>query len=67
MFGELTLINCLARKSLANGYQPKKYCMERRFVFMRYDKIINLCVLSCFYAVGVSNDELSEQQYLASF
>ena len=39
----------------------KKYCVERRFVFMLYDKIINLCVLSCFYAVGVSNDELSKQ------
>ena len=67
MFGELTLINCLARKSLANGCQPKKYCVERCFIIMRYNKIINLCVLSCFYAVGVSNDELSEQRYLASF
>ena len=67
MFGELTLVNCLARKSLANGCQPKKLLRERRFLFMRYDKIINLCALSCFYAVGVSNDELSEQQYLASF
>ena len=68
MFGELTFVNCLARKSLANGCQPNKnYCVECCFVFIRYDKIINLCVLSCFYAVGVSNDELSEQQYLASY
>ena len=44
-----------------------KLLRERCFVFMRYDKIINLGVLSCFYAVGVSNNELSEQQYLASF
>ena len=66
MFGELTLVNCLTRKSLANGCQPKNYCMERRFVVMRYDKIINLCAF-VFFAVGVSNDELSEQQYLASF
>ena len=60
MFGELTLINCLARKSLANGYQSKNYCVECCFIFKCYDKIINLCALSCFYAVGVSNDELSE-------
>ena len=61
MFGELTVVKCLVRKSLVNGCQPKNYCMamEHCFVFMRYDKIINLCVLSCFYAVGVSNDELS--------
>ena len=51
MFGELTLVNCLARKSLANGCQPKKLLRERRFIFMRYDKIINICALSCFYAV----------------
>ena len=48
MFGELTLVNCLARKSLANGCQPKKLLRERRFVFMRSDKIINICALSCF-------------------
>ena len=32
--------------------------------FMCYDKIINLCVLSYFYPVGVSNDK---QQYLTIF
>ena len=62
MFGELTLVNCLVSKSLANGCQPKKLLHDHHFVFMCYDKIINLCALAmCFYAVDVSNDELSEQ------
>ena len=32
MFGELTLVNCLVSKSLANGCQPKKLLRDHRFV-----------------------------------
>ena len=47
MFGEFTLIiNCLARKSLGNGYQSKKKLLHgASLCFVRYNKIINLCVL----------------------
>ena len=54
MFDELTLTNCLARKSLANGCQPKKLLHGALLCFVHYDKIINFYVFSCFYAVGVS-------------
>ena len=33
MFGELTLINCLARKSLANGLSTKKILRGASFRF----------------------------------
>ena len=45
----------------------QKILCEALLCFMLNDKTINLCALSYFYPVGVSNDELSEQQYLARF
>ena len=65
MFSKLTLINWLARKSLANGSQPK---IIIAWSIASFYAIQYFCALSCFYAVAsVSNDKLIEQQYLVSF
>ena len=43
-------------------------CNSGLFCFMRYDKIKILVTLLCYVVANiVSDDELSEQQYLASF